>query len=122
MYSRAGSVPPITSTTRSLFSTISSKSPVLRVSTPEISGRMPVADSIEPARASRSSWNAPPTVPRPRRPTLKLVTRCQVVEGLAPHDDARVAVLAEDHRRAAQRVVVVGHRMAVRARGRDDEH
>src|SRR5688500_15621154 len=122
MYSRAGSVPPITSTIRSLFSRISSKSPWLRVSTPAISGRSPVAASIESARPSRSSWNAPPTVPRPRSPTLKDVTRGQIVEGLAAHDDARVAVPAEDHRRAAQRVVVVRHRMAVRPGRGNHEH
>src|SRR5215213_1167777 len=122
MYSRAGSVPPITSTIRSLEARTSSKSPWLRVSTPAISGRIPVDASIAPARSSSSSANAPPTVPRPRSPTLKDVTRGQVVEGLAPHDDAGVAVLAEDHRRPAKRVVVVRHRMTVCARGRDDEH
>ena len=39
----------------------------------------------------------------------------QVVVGLAAHDQARIAVLAEDHRRARHAVVVVGHRVAVGA-------
>src|SRR4051794_21084662 len=110
-------MPPITSTTRSDRSRMSSKSPRERVSTPLISGRCPVAASIASARASSSSWNAPPTVPWPSRPTLKDVTECEVLVALAAHDGPRVPVLAEDHRRARDAVVVVGHRVAVGAGG-----
>jgi hypothetical protein len=46
----------------------------------------------------------------------------QVVVGLAAHDDARLAVLAEDDRRARLAVVVVGHRVAVAAGRRRDRH
>ena len=47
------------------------------------------------------------------------IARGQIVVGLAPHDDARLAVAAEDDRRARHAVVVVGHRVAVGAgRGR----
>src|SRR2546421_302536 len=49
MYSRAGSTPPMSSTTRSLPATISSKSPCERVRTPVISGRCPTAASIAAA-------------------------------------------------------------------------
>ena len=46
----------------------------------------------------------------------------EVVVGLAAHDDAGVAVRAEDDRRARLAVVVVGHRVAVAAgRRRDDD-
>src|SRR5689334_830675 len=121
MYSRAGSSPPITSTTRSERSTMSSKSPRLRVSTPLISGRRPVLASIESARSSSSEWNAAPTVPWPRRPTLN-VTGGQILVGLAADDHARIPVQAEDHRRARDRVVVARHRVAIGAGGRHDEH
>src|SRR3954451_11945998 len=121
MYSRAGSMPPITSTIRCERSRMSSKSPRLRVSTPLISGRCPVAASIASARASSNSWNADPTVPWPSRPTLKDVTEREVLVALAAHDGPRVPVLAEDHRRARDAVVVVGHRMAVGAGGGHDQ-
>src|SRR5918999_3275871 len=106
----------MTSTTRSLRETMSSKSPRLRVRTPEISGRVPSAASIEGARSSSSSWNADPTVPWPSRPTLN-VTDGEVLVALAPHNDAGVAVAAEDDRRARDAVVVVGHGVAVGACG-----
>src|SRR4051812_25410603 len=123
MYSRAGSMPPISSTTRSLRSTMSSKSPRLRVSTPTTSGRLPVVASIAPARCSISSWRADPTVPWPSRPTLKLdVTEREVVVGLAANHDASVAAGAEDHGRARDAVVVVGHRVTVGAGGGGHEH
>src|SRR3954447_880101 len=121
MYSRAGSTPPISSTIRSLPARISSKSPRERVSTPEISGRMPVAASIEGARSSSSSWKALPTVPWPSRPTLN-VTERQVVVCLAADDLASVAVAAEDHGRPGNAVVVVGHRVAVGTGGGDHQH
>src|SRR3954451_4912590 len=114
-------MPPINSTIRSERSRMSSKSPLERVKTPDNSGRMPVENSIESARSSSSVWNALPTVPWPRSPTLKLVTSSQVLVGLAAHDRARVAVAAEDHRRPRNRVVVVGHRVTVGARGRDHD-
>src|SRR3954470_24069251 len=130
MYSRAGSIPPISSTTRSLRSTMSSKSPRLRVSTPTTSGRTPVVASIAPARSSISSCSAAPTVPWPRSPIRKRapeppesdVTEGQVVVGLAAHHDAGVAARAEDHRRARDAVVVVRHGVTVRAGDGGDQH
>src|SRR4051812_29502060 len=121
MYSRAGSTPPISSTIRSLRSRMSSKSPRERVKTPDSSGFIPVENSIESARSSSSEWNALPTVPWPSSPTLNEVTCGQVLVGLAAHDGARLAVAAEDHGRARDRVVVVGHRVPVRARRRNDQ-
>ena len=87
-YSRAGSVPPMSSTTRSLRCSRSAKSPRLRVSTPASSGRRPVSAAIASARDSSSSWNAAPTVPWPSSATRNGpsdVTKRQIVEGLAPH-------------------------------------
>ena len=66
--SRAGSVPPISSTIRSEPASTSSKSPSPRVRTPEISGRRPLAASTAAARSATSSAKAPPTVPRPSSP------------------------------------------------------
>src|SRR5919201_3070849 len=120
-YSRVGSSPPMSSTSRSLRSTMSSKSPRLRVSTPLISGRSPVAASIASARWSSNSWNAAPTVPWPRRPTLN-VTERQVLVGLAAHDHARVPLGAEDHRRARHGVVVARHGVGVGASGGNHQH
>src|SRR3954447_11017392 len=120
-YSRAGSIPPMTSTTRSERSRMSAKSPRERVRTPASSGRRPVMCSTCGARASSRRANAPPTVPWPRRPTLNEVTSRQVFVGLAADDDAGVAVAAEHHGRAGQAVVVVGQRIAVGAGGRGDE-
>src|SRR3954468_10730963 len=114
-------MPPINSTTRSERSRMSSNSPRERVKTPDNSGRMPVENSIESARSSSSVWNALPTVPWPRSPTLNDVTSRQVLIGLAAHDNARLAVTAEDHRRARNRVVVVGHRVAVGTSRRDHQ-
>src|SRR3954447_7813061 len=113
----------MSSTIRSLPSTISSKVPWLVVSTPEISGRLPTSASIASARLSSSSLNAEPTVPCPRRPTRKGsdVTRGQVVVCLTADHEPRVAVLAEVDRWPGERVVVVGHRMAVGAGGGDHE-
>src|SRR4051812_47218083 len=101
---------------------MSSNSPRERVSTPEISGRIPVVDSIAPARASISSCSAPPTVPWPSRPTLNGVTCRQVLVGVSSHYNARVSVSAEDHRGPRDAVVVVGHRVTVCARGRGYQH
>src|SRR2546423_10852985 len=99
---------------------MSSKSPREVVRTPEISGRVPTDASIAGARSSSSSWKADPTVPRPSSPTLK-VTERQVLEGLPAHHLARLAAGAEDHGRARDAVVVVGHRVAVGAgRGHDE--
>src|SRR3954462_13928163 len=79
-----------------------------------------------PTRSSSSSWKADPTVPWPSRPTRNgpssEVTGRQGPVALAPHDDARVAVPAEDHRRPRQRLVVVRQRMAVGPGGRYHEH
>src|SRR6478735_114437 len=119
-YSRAGSMPPISSTTRSLLARISSKSPRLRVSTPLTSGVRPVTCAICPARSASSVSNAAPTVPWPRRPTL-YVSGMQVLEGLAAHDQARAAVGAEDDGRPRHAVVVVRHRVHVGAGDRGDE-
>src|SRR4051794_27511936 len=97
---------------------MSSNSPRERVSTPEISGRIPVVDSIAPARASIRSCSAPPTVPWPSRPTLNGVTCSQVLVAVATHYNAGVAITAEDHRRTRDAVVVVGHRVTVCPGGR----
>src|SRR3954452_11732609 len=132
MYSRAGSMPAISSTTRSLRSTMSSKSPRARVSTPTTSGRTPVVAAIASARSSISSCSAEPTVPWPSRPILNRdgspgrpasdVTEREVVVGLAAHHHAGVAARAEDHGRARDAVVVVGHRVTVCAGGGRDQH
>ncbi len=68
-YSRAGSIPPITSTSRSAPARISSKSPRVRVSTPLTTGLRPLKRSISAARSSSSTAKAEPTVPWPSRPT-----------------------------------------------------
>src|SRR2546421_546434 len=111
----------MSSTTRSLRSTMSSRSPRERVSTPDISGRVPTDPSIAGARSSSSSWKADPTVPWPSSPTLN-VTEREVLVGLAAHDLAGLAAGAEDHGRARYAVVVVGHRVAVGAGGRHHQH
>src|SRR4051794_32975835 len=120
-YSRAGSMPPMTSTTRSERSRMSAKSPRERVSTPASSGRSPVACSTWGARSESRRANAPPTVPWPRRPTLNDVPGGQVLVGLAADDDAGVAVAAEHHGWAREAVVVVGQRVTVGAGGRGDD-
>src|SRR2546425_912335 len=115
----------MTSTIRSERSRMSSKLPRPRVSTPDSSGRRPVIASTCAARASSSSANAEPTVPNPSSPTRKGsgdVTGQQVLVGLAAHDDAGVAVLGEDDRRARHAVVVAGHRVAVGAGGGRDHY
>src|SRR3954453_14761745 len=112
-------MPPINSTMRSLRSRMSSNSPRDRVKTPDSSGRMPVENSTESARSSSSVWNALPTVPWPSSPTLKVVTSRQVLVGLAAHHRARLPVATEDHGRARDGVVVVGHRVPIGA-GRGD--
>src|SRR3954451_854808 len=109
-------MPPMTSTIRSDVARMSSKSPRERVRTPDSSGRMPVACSTASARSRSRATNAAPTVPWPRSPTLKVASDISVEEvlvGLAAHDHAGLAVLAEDHRRARDAVVVVGHGEAV---------
>src|SRR6202035_835554 len=123
--SRAGSMPPINSTTTSASARISSKLPRVRVSTPPITGRRPLKRSISPALSSSSSANAEPTVPKPSRPTLKGsdgIARGQVLEALAPHHNARVTLLAEDHGRPGQAVVVAGHGIPVGPGRRRDDH
>src|SRR5436190_10205719 len=131
--SRAGSTPPISSTSRSAPARISSKCPRVRVSTPLMTGRRPLKRSISPARSSSSRVKAEPTVPCPSSPTRKGVVtalepcacaladiaRGQVLEALAPDDHAGVPLAAKDHRRARHAVVVVGHRVAVGAGCRD---
>src|SRR3954469_5536719 len=115
-------MPPISSTTRSERSRMSSKSPRERVKTPDSSGRMPVENSIESARSSSRLWNALPTVPWPRSPTLNVVTSSQVLVGLAAHDRAGLTVRAEDDRWPRDGVVVVGHRVAIgTGRGNDED-
>ena len=57
-YSRAGSMPPISSTIRSEPSSTSSKLPRERVRMPLISGRAPVMCAIASARSASSSANA----------------------------------------------------------------
>src|SRR4029077_2621915 len=126
--SRAGSVPPISSTIRSERSRIAPKSPSERLRTPEISGRRPVAASTAAARSASRSAKAAPTVPFPSSPmrmglgpSLDIAGR-QVLVGLAPDHDPRLAVAAEDHRRPRHAVVVAGHRVTVSAgRGRDQD-
>src|SRR5919107_6040001 len=114
-------MPPISSTIRSLLSRISPKSPLLRVSTPESSGRRPVVAATASARSASSASNAEPTVPWPSSPTLN-VPAMQLLVGLAADDGARGAVLAEDDRRPRLAVVGVGHRVPVGAgRGRDED-
>src|SRR3954447_1868737 len=120
-YSRAGSMPPISSTISSEPSRISPKSPRERVSTPLISGLSPVIASTASARSPSSAANAPPTVPWPSSPTLN-VSAIQVLEGLAAHDDPRVAARAEHHGGARDAVVVVGHGVHVGAGHRHGEH
>ena len=108
---------------------ISSKSPSLRRRTPATSGRRPVTSStIVGALRRAARAKAPPTVPVPeerrRRTGLGHHTSRadQVVVGLAADDDPRLAVAAEDHRRPRHAVVVVGHRVAVGAGRRGDQH
>src|SRR3954470_1559154 len=131
-YSRAGSVPPISSTIRSDPARIESKSPSPRVSTPETSGCRPVAAVTASARAASSSAKAAPTVPRPSSPMrtglepseaiARLeVPRGQVLVGLAADDHAGLAIAAEDDRGTRHAGVVVGHRVAVGAGGGGDE-
>src|SRR3954466_8415107 len=119
-YSRAGSMPPISSTIRSEPSRISVKSPRERVSPPPISGLSPVIAAIASARSASSASNAPPTVPWPSSPTLN-VPGIEVLEGLAAHDLAGAAARAEDDRRARDAVVVVGHGVYVGAGHRRHE-
>ena len=69
--SRAGSIPPISSRSRSAPARISSKLPRVRVSTPLITGRRSLMRSISSALCASSSANADPTVPKPSRPMLK---------------------------------------------------
>src|SRR3954453_14505440 len=120
-YSRAGSRPPISSTTRSEPARTSSKLPRERVSTPESSGRRPVMFATASARSSSSRAKAAPTVPWPSRPTL-YVSAMKVLEGLPAHDQPRAAVFTEHDGRAGHAVVVVGHRVHVGAGDRGDEH
>src|SRR6476659_1589385 len=125
--SRAGSVPPISSTIRSAPARTSSKSPSPRVRTPEISGRRPQAASTAAARSATISAKAPPTVPRPSSPmrtgfeTSSDIARRQVLIGLAPDHDPRIAVAAEDDGRPRDGVVVARHRVAVGAGRRNDD-
>ena len=105
------------------------RAPRLRVSTPDSSGRSPVIRSIRSACAGSSSANAGADRAVAEQPDAERLARGppahrrdvpahQVGVGLAAHDEARVAVAAEDHRRARHAVVVVGHRVAVGAGGR----
>src|SRR6478609_2164619 len=119
-YSRAGSMPPISSTIRSDSARSWSKSPRDRVRTPLSAGFRPVMCAIWSARSLSSCSNAPPTVPCPSRPTL-YVSDMQVLEGLAAHHQARACVLAEHDRRPWDAVVVVGHRVHVGAGDGGDE-
>ena len=87
-----------------------SKSPRERVSTPAISGRSPVTCAIcvgalrQQLGEGRADRAVAEQADRKRRCGLSSdVTGGQIVVGLAAHDDARVAVLAEDHRRARDR-------------------
>ena len=148
-YSNAGSTPPISSTTSSERSRISSKSPRERVSTPTISGARPVRRSIAAARSPSRRSNAEPTVPCPSSPIRRALIGGRRAAH-APHaGSAHVPIprrvhapaghtsrecrsssvsratttraspsRAEDHRRARHAVVVVRHRVAVRARRR----
>src|SRR4051812_7488032 len=119
-YSRAGSMPPISSTIRSEPSRISVKSPRERVSTPPISGLSPVIAATASARSASSASNAPPTVPWPSSPTLN-VPGIQVLEGLAAHDRPRAPARPEPRGGARHAVVVVGHGIDVGARDRHGE-
>src|ERR1019366_758191 len=55
-------------------------------------------------------------------PFLDDIARSQVLEALAPDHHTRIAVSAEDHRRAWNAVVVARHRMAVGAGGGGHDH
>src|SRR5437764_1572649 len=142
-YSRAGSIPPISSTSRSDPARICSKSPCVRVSSPLRTGRRPLKRSISSALCCSSTTNADPTVPCPSRPTRKSplpgpralaratpgalcaladIARGQVLEALSPHHLAGIAVAGEDDRRARRAVVVVGHRMSVGSGGGRNDH
>src|SRR5271165_2902566 len=127
-YSRAGSIPPISSTSRSESARIPSKLPLVRVSTPVITGVRPLKRSISPALSASSLANSEPTVPCPSRPTrngvllappalgeLGDIASGQLLEALAPDDHARVTAAAEDHGGAGDAVVVAGHRVCVGA-------
>src|SRR3954454_10553159 len=107
----------------SLAARISSKSPCEVVSTPTISGRMPVRLMTPAARWGSSSANAAPTVPWPSSPMRKVsgISEGEVLVGLAAHYHPRLAIPAKDHRRARDAVVVVGHRVAVGAGDGGDE-
>src|SRR5919199_3123992 len=117
----------MTSTMRSAPSRISSKVPRLRVSTPLTCGRSPVTPAISSVRSAKSVANALPTVPWPSRPTRNGrapsdIAHRHVVVGLAPYDEARVAVADEHDRRPRHTVVRVRHREPVRTGGgRDDD-
>ena len=124
-----GSRPPMTSTIRSERSRMSSNSPRLRVSTPLSSGRRPVIARDLVGALARAAAR------RPSRPCRGRAGRCgsgagrqtsradEVVEVSRRTTSARVAVARR--RRPAARgdaVVGVGHRVAVGAGGRRDDH
>src|SRR3954451_15318418 len=114
-------MPPISSTIRSQFSSTSSKLPRERVSTPVISGRMPVIGTNASARSASSASNAAPTVPWPSRPTL-YVSGIQVLVGLAADDEPPLAAGAAHDRGPRDAVVVVGHGVDVGAGHGGREH
>ena len=119
----AGSTLPMSSTIRSLRATMSSKSPLLRVSTLESSGWSPHL-RLDRAGAPRGALaNAEPTVPWPSSPTRKGHRHPgpQVRVGLAANDHAGVAVTAEEHRGPRHGVAVAGHRVTVGAGGRNHQ-
>src|SRR5919206_2426099 len=128
----------MSSTTRSERARMSSKSPRLRVSTPVSSGRRPVTAATSSARSASSAANADPTVPWPSRPTrngaapvvswgagpppASDIAGREVGVRLAAHGEPGVAVADEHDGGARDAVVGVGHRVAVGAGGRGDDH
>ena len=130
-YSRAGSIPPISSTIRSE----PVQDLVERAAAAGQHARELGAQAGDRARSGRLRGAAARRTRRrpcrgPSSPTRKRAAQSpsldvpahEVLVGLAAHDHARLAVAAEDHRRARDAVVVVGHRVAVGAGGGRDDH
>src|SRR6478735_8169373 len=150
MSDRAGSMPPMTSTTISARVTSSSASVVNRVGSTPSAARsrparrtaMPTISRGAPTRAAMSSAcsvsrraTAPPTTPAPSRATrngwgsLTALSTAAILppvrvldgHGLAPDDDAGHTVPDGDHRWPRRVVVLAREGPAVGARARDGD-